>query len=84
MHCPENEINPDSYYENDTKDYDVFWCVHCNENHSMNIYFDHLSNGNICEACLNHEEFPSSMGMDSNMYERYKSRVLKQLPSNPL
>lgn len=83
MNTPENKINPDSYYEKDL-DYNVYNCLHCNENHSIDIYFDHLSNGNICSECLNHEELQSALGMDANAFSNYKNKVLKSMPVYPV
>lgn len=77
------DTNPD-FFENDVLDYDVYQCGKCADNHSSEIFFDHLSNDNICNKCLHEEDLPFILGMNCREFDKYKNKVIKQLPSNPL
>lgn len=75
---------PNSHFESDSLDYDVFRCGYCADNHSTNIYFDHLSNGNVCKSCIEQPDHQLNLGMNDLEYKKYVKKVLNQLPSNPL
>ncbi len=73
---------PAAYFENDEFDYDVVQhtCSSCNDDFAEKIYFDHMTNGNICEKCLTAEELPYILGMKGKELEKYQDKVRKQLP----
>ena len=71
----------DTHFENDVLDYDVYQCGKCADNQSSEIYFDHLSNSNICKKCLHEEDFAYILGMNCREFEKYKKKVINLLPS---
>ena len=85
MYTPDREVNPPhSYFENDSNDYDVYRCNRCADNFSSGIYFDHLTNENICENDLSQPDLQIELGFTDREFLKYQTKVRKQLPSNPL
>jgi hypothetical protein len=82
MHTPENKINPDSFYENDFLDYEVYDCSICSEKQTTLIYKDALSSGNICEDCLTEPELGHVLGLNKIEFERYQNKCRTLKPIN--
>lgn len=76
--------SPEEHYENDAFDYEsqVYRCSSCEDDiHNKNeIFFDHLSNGNICRKCLHNEDLPFILGFDIKRYQDHINKVVKQEP----
>ena len=82
MNTPDNQINPDSFYENDFLDYEVYDCTHCNEKQTTLIYKDALSSGNICEECLTNDELRNVLGLTKIEFENYQNKCRNKQPIN--
>jgi hypothetical protein len=74
MTTPENQINPDSFYENDKELYEVYDCSICSEKQTTLIYKDALSSGNICEGCLVEPELQHVLGMTDREFLNYQNK----------
>ncbi len=76
---------PASHFDSDASlDYDVFKCGHCLENHSDKIHFDHMNNCNICTECIENDDCQMMLGLDNKEFDKWKNKVLKQNPINPI
>ena len=78
---------PPTHFENDDFDYankEKYQCTHCADTHSKGIYFDHLTNGNICTPCLKSTDTAFILGMDDREHNKYINKVIQQKPINPL